>query len=333
MLIGSESENEPNSKGMKRHNNLYAKICSIENLKLADKIARKGKKNQLGVQLHDLNKEGNILKLHGMLISKTYKTSPYTTFKIYEPKERVIFKLPYYPDRILHHAIMNVLEKIFVSTFIANTYSCIKGRGIHAAGNDVKEALEDRENTLYCLKLDIQKFYPSIDHGVLKQLIRKKIKDIDLLGLLDEIIESVQGCPIGNLMSQYFANFYLAYFDHWIKEVKQVKHYFRYADDLVILHNSKQYLHQLLFDIKTYLSVNLKLTVKDNYQVFPVVSRGIDFVGYVFFHTHTLLRKSIKKSFARMIASNKNYKSIASYNGWAIHADTRHLMEKLLPQH
>lgn len=315
---------------MKRINNLYERICSIENLQLADTIARKGKAKQPGVIQHDKNREANIQQLHEMLMNKTYRTSEYTTFTIFEPKERIIFRLPYFPDRILHHAVMNVLEPLFVSTFTTDTYSCIKGKGIHAAARAVKRALKDVENTRFCLKLDVKKFYPSVDHVTLKQLLRRKIKDNDLLWLLDEIIDSTSGLPIGNYLSQYFANFYLTYFDHWMKEEKRVRYYFRYADDLVILSDSKPYLHSLLAEIRVYLEDNLKLTVKGNYQVFPVSARGIDFVGYVFYHTHTLLRKTIKQNFARMLKKNRNAKSIASYNGWAKHCNSKNLLKKLL---
>jgi retron-type reverse transcriptase len=314
---------------MKRINNLYDKICSIENLRLADSIARKGKLNKPDIIEHDKNKEKNIQDLHEELKAKTYITSEYTIFKIYERKERVIFKLPY-RDRIVHHAVMNILEPIFVSTFTVDTFSCIKKRGIHAAGRAVVKALKDIPGTRYCLKLDITKFYPSVDHSVLKQLLRKKIKDTDLLWLLDGIIDSADGLPIGNYLSQYFSNFYLTYFDHWIKEEKKVKYYFRYADDMVILADNKPCLHQLLFEISKYLQENLRLEVKDNYQVFPVKDRGIDFVGYVFFHTHVLLRKSIKQSFARMLGRNKNPQSIASYKGWAKHCNSKNLVKKLL---
>jgi len=140
---------------MKRINNLYQRICSIENLQLADGIARKGKTKQPGIIQHDANRIENIKELHRMLINKSYKTSPYTTFKIFEPKERDIFRLPYYPDRITHHAVMNIMEPIFVSIFTADTYSCIKRRGIHAAANAVIKALHDVTGTMYCLKLDI----------------------------------------------------------------------------------------------------------------------------------------------------------------------------------
>lgn len=315
---------------MKRLNNLYQQICSLDNLQLADTKARKGKGWQYGVQIHDRNRENNIAGLRQMLLNKTYKTSEYTVFKIYEPKERDVYRLPYYPDRITHHAVMNILEPIFISVFTANTYSCIKGRGIHAAAYDLRRSLQDVAGSQYCLKLDIKKYYPSIDHQVMKDLLRRKIKDKDLLWLLDEIIDSAEGLPIGNYLSQYLANYYLTYFDHWIKEQMGVRHYFRYADDIVILSSDKQHLHFLLSEIRNYLSTHLKLRVKENYQVFPVTARGIDFVGYVFYHTHTRLRKTIKKNFARMMASNKNQQSAASYYGWAKHCNSNHLLKKLL---
>jgi len=318
---------------MKRFNNLYPTICSVENLQAADAIARNGKAKQYGVIAHDRNREANILKLHEMLINKTYRTSMYSTFKIFEPKEREIFRLPYYPDRIVHHAVMRCLEPIFVSTFTADTYSCIKGRGIHGASNAVKKALKDVPGTKYCLKLDIKKFYPNIDHRILKQLLRRKIKDVDLLWLLDGTIDSAPGLPIGNYLSQYFANFYLTYFDHWIKETKQVKYYFRYADDLVILSDSKAYLHQLLVDIKKYLHHNLKLEVKGNHQVFPISvknGRYLDFLGYGYYHTHTRLRKRTKQNFARKVAKGISMASRASYYGWTKHCNAKHLNKKLL---
>lgn len=315
---------------MKRVNNLYSQIISIDNLMLADRKARKGKKDQYGILVHDKNQQINILKLHDALKNKTYQTSAYKTFKIYEPKEREVYKLPYYPDRITHHAVMNILEPIFVSTFTADTFSCIKGKGIHGAASAVKHALKDHENTVYCLKLDIKKFYPNIDHTVLKLLLRRKFKDNDLLWLLDEIIDSAPGLPIGNYLSQYFANFYLTYFDHWMKEQKGVKYYFRYADDIVALSKNKVELHILLNDIRVYLDTNLKLIIKENYQIYPVDARGIDFVGYRFYHTHTLLRKTIKQNFAKMLANRKNDKSIASYMGWAKHCNSRNLIKKLL---
>ena len=315
---------------MKRINNLYSKIYDIDNLNLADKKARKGKLKQNSIKEFDKNREENLKLLQQSIINKTYKTSEYKVFKIYEPKEREIFKLPYFPDRILHHAIMNVMEPIFISTFTKDTFSCIKKRGIHGAANAVKKSLKNKIETKYCLKLYIKKFYPNINHEILQQLIRKKIKDKDLLFLLDEIILSCKGLPIGNYLSQFFANFYLTYFDHWIKEDKKVKYYFRYADDIVILSDSKGFLHEILFQIKKYLNENLKLTVKENYQIFPIEKRGIDFVGYKFYHSHILLRNGIKQNFKKMLKYNKNQKSIDSYKGWTNHANCKNLINKLI---
>ncbi len=317
---------------MKRIGDLYAKIYDLDNLRLADQIARKGKKNQPSVKNHDKNREENLLKLHLMLKNKTFRTSKYKTFIIREPKERTIFRLPYFPDRILHHAIMNILEPIFVSHFTSFTYSCIKGKGISAASRAIKKALLDKENTKYCLKLDIKKFYPSIDHTVLKYLLRRKIKCNDTLWLLDEIIDSTYGLPIGNYLSQFLANFYLSPFDHWLKENRREKHCFRYADDTMIFSSSKEHLHQLLADIKTYMQA-IKLTVKENYQIFPVDSRGVDALGYVFWRTHVGLRKSIKKRFARRVFKNRSRAIIAPYFGWAKHADCKHLIKKLKKQY
>lgn len=315
---------------MRRTGNLYDKIISIENLNLADKKASKSKAWQKGVQEHQLHREKNINNLHNMLKEHKFRTSEYTTFTIYEPKERIIFRLPYYPDRIVHHAIMNILEPVFTGLFTADTYSCIKERGIHGAFRAVRAALRDREGTKYCLKLDIKKFYPSVDHTVLKKLLKRKFKDAGLLEMMFEIIDSAEGLPIGNYLSQYLANYYLTYFDRWLKAEKKVRYYFRYADDIVILSSSKEDLHKILVEIKSYLKENLKLEVKDNHQVFPVESRGLDFVGYKFYHSHTRLRKSIKQNFARMIMSRKNKDSIASYAGWAVHGNCRNLMKKLL---
>lgn len=323
---------------MKRYNNLFDKIVSLDNLYEADKKARRQKSHRPEVMLFDKNKDKLLLDLQRKLINGEYETSEYYVFKIYEPKEREIFKLPYYPDRIVHHAIMNIMEPIWVSAFVKGTYSCIRNRGIHKALKDVKFALKDEINTQYCLKLDIRKFYHSIDHDILKTIIRKKIKDKRLLSLLDEIIESAQGVPIGNYLSQFFANLYLTYLDHWIKEQKKVRYYFRYADDIVILGGDKQELRDLFYNIQYYLNNKLKLNFKNNWQIFKVDSRGIDFVGYRIFHTHTLLRKSIKKKFCKKINKlNKKqnidkdtYKQkICSYIGWIKYCNGRNLLNKM----
>lgn len=320
---------------MRRVGSIYHKVYDRDNIELADDNARRHKKNNWGIKKHDRHRESDNDKLEEDLKNLVYHTSPYSTFKIYEPKERVIFRLPYFPDRIAHHAIMNVTEPIWVKTFIVGTYSCIKERGIHKCLNDLKRALaRDKEGTMYCLKLDIKKFYPSIDHRLLKQVIRRKIKDKQLLKLLDEIIDSSDGVPIGNYLSQFFANLFLSYFDHWLKEECKVKYYFRYADDIVILSDSKEFLRHLFFAIKFYLEELLHLEIKPNYQIFPVDSRGIDFVGYKFFHTYILLRKSIKVRMLKLvrifeeglISREELRRKLSSYFGWAKFCNSKNLL-------
>lgn len=373
---------------MKRYGDLYRKVYEIDNLRLAYQKARKGKANRYGVQLFEKDVEGNLRELHEELVAKTYKTSPYSIFKIYEPKEREIYRLPF-RDRVIHHAIMNILEPIWVSLFSADTFSCIKKRGIHGAARAVRRDMDkDPEGTRYCLKADIRKFYPSVDHEVMKSIVRRKIKDRDLLELIDGIIDSAPGVPIGNYLSQYLANLYLAYFDHDLKTcfglsfnlkaakaylpeyiertkstartkeeraeiakgddylaekfyraVSKIKYYYRYADDITINHDDKAFLQMLIGWIALYLGKELKLNIKYTWQIFPVDVRGIDFVGYVFRHRYTLLRKSIKKNFFKKVrrAIKKNptitkkrlIHTVCSYYGWCVHCNSKNLLKTI----
>lgn len=332
---------------MKRIGNLYEEIISIENLKLADEKARKGKNKSYGVRMHDKNRKDNILALHEALLTKTFKTSPYDVFTIYEPKEREIYRLPYYPDRIVHHAIMNIMEEIWTKIFTYNTFSCIKGRGIEGCARYVGKIIKRYEGKpLYCLKIDIRKFYPSIKHHVLKKIIRKRIKDDDLLWLLDEIIDSANGLPIGNYLSQYLANLYLCYFMHKANEEWKAD-CAEYADDIVFFSDSKEFLHKLFHEkIRPYLENELELEVKSNFQVFPIAmnrydksGRALDYVGYKFYREQKLIRKSIKNNFCRAVAkvnkikdiTPKEYKqTICSWLGWAKHSDSKHLLQTIL---
>lgn len=322
---------------MKRYNNLYDRVCTRENILQAYWKARAGKARSYGVRIFEEKLEDNLEAIYQDLVTGGYRISEYNVFTIYEPKQRVIYRLPFY-DRIVQHAIMSILEPIWVSVFIRHTYACIKGRGIHAALRDIKRDLKDVDGTRYCLKLDIRKFYPSVDHNVINMLIRKKIKDARMLDLLDGIIDSAEGLPIGNYLSQYLANLYLSYMDHWAKEVLKVKYYYRYADDIVILASNKPVLHESRSNISKYLTETLKLEMKDNYQVFPVDERGVDFVGYVFRHSHILMRKSIKQSMCRRAAvlnrrhlDPADYKrQISPYLGWASHCNSKNLIKKVI---
>lgn len=309
----------------------------MENLRLADEKARKGKKHSRGVRLFDRNREKNLEKLRDLLLSGDYHTSRYTFFQVRDPKERTIARLPYYPDRIVHHAIMNIVEPIFTRLYTADTYACIKGRGGHKARHKIMEALrKDPDGTKYCLKLDIRKYYPSVDHEVLKAILRRKIKDQRTLRLFDEIIDSAPGLPIGNYLSQTLANVYLAYFDHYVKEVLGVRYYYRYVDDIVVLSSDKAQLRSVLCGMKMYLG-GLHLEVKSNWQIFPVEARGIDFLGYVFRHGYVLLRKRIKHNLFKALAHQRKVArsceeirlAVASYIGWLKYTNSKHLTNTL----
>jgi RNA-directed DNA polymerase len=332
VLVTHSEDSENRLAHLKRLGNLYDTNCTIERLREAYINAKKGKTKSYGVKQFEKDVDGNLQKLQQSLFNLSFKTSTYSTFTLNEyGKDRLISRLPFYPDRITHHWLMLMLEPIWNNIFVRDTYACIKTRGIHDGLKRLKEFLKDKENTTYCLKIDVRKFYPSIDHTILKGIIRKKIKDNKLLFLLDEIIDSAPGVPIGNYLSQYFANLYLAYFDHYMKEVQQVRYYQRYADDIVILHNDKAYLHSLLVNISDYMETDLKLHVKDNYQVFPVKKRGIDYLGYKTYHTHSLIRKSIKQRMFKRLKqiTPDNFKlKTAAYNGWLNHANAHNLRLK-----
>lgn len=347
---------------MKRIGNLYDKIISIDNLRLADQKARRGKHRSYGVIRHDRNREANLIALHEALLTKTYRTSPYEVFKVFEPKERLIYRLPYYPDRIVHHAIMNVLEPIWVSVFTHNTFSCVKNRGIEGCARSVERHIRKYAGRpLYVLKIDLKKFYPSMPHDTIKKAVRWKIKDKSLLWLIDEIIDSVNGTPhpiregevcdgeslpIGNYLSQYLANLVLAIFMHLCNEEWKID-VDEYADDFTFYSDNKNRLRKLFHaKIRPYLEDVLGLKVKDNWQIFPIAKnskdkhgRALDFVGYKFYREQKLIRKSIKQNFCRTVARlNKrpniafaDYKQrVASWLGWAQHSNSRHLLKTII---
>lgn len=173
---------------VKRKGNLISSLCNISNILIADSNARKAKKrSKRFIEKHDQNIIDEDMAIAVSFYNLSYKTSPYVTYKIYEPKERLIYRLPYYPDRIAHHAIMNIVKDYWTKQFISNTYSCIEGRGIHKCLTDLKRDLRKTRvgnRTQYCLKLDITKFYPSIDHDILKSIISRKIKDYKVLSII-----------------------------------------------------------------------------------------------------------------------------------------------------
>ena len=339
---------------VKRIGHIHEDICTVKNIALADNQARVGKTgSRKFIEEHDENRKQEDLFLLASLINGTYKTSNYKNDIIYEPKKRIISKLPYYPDRIAHHAIMNILKPIWVSRMVSFTYANIQGRGIHACKKAVEKTLrktKDSNETQYYLKLDIRKFYPNISHDILKSIINHKIKDKKVLDILYEIIDSftyegedkytkdVSGLPLGNYPSGYECNLYLTSLDRWIKEELKIKYVFRYADDILIFHPSKDYLHKVLICIKLYVKEVLHLEVKPNYCIAPVDKRPIDFIGYVFTHRYTKVRKRIKLRFKKVISEYtkgkistiKVRRIIPSYYGWLSAGDCKRLLTACL---
>ena len=303
----------------------------MDNFWVAYENAIKGKQHYREVREIAKSPETFLKQLLQEVRDGTYKVSEYTIFKRFTGgKEREIYKLPM-RDRIVQHAIMVYLEPIFRETFILDTYSSIKTRGIHLGLKRVKRALKDKDYK-YCLKLDIRKCYPSLDQSILKEKLARKIRDKRLLSLLYKIIESCdRGVPIGNYTSQYFNNFYFSDFDHWLKEKKGVKHYFRYCDDMVILGKTKEELHQLLGEIRQYMSA-LHVELKPNCQIFPIDIRGIDFLGYVSYRDHVAVRKHTKRNFSCKVSGmcmkyleDRDINVLGSYWGILVHGDCRHL--------
>lgn len=317
---------------MKTYKNLFSKICTEENFRKAYKNAIKGKGHYKDVRM--IKRIGPRKYLRNLLksvVDKEYKVSKYDIFqRVTGHKLREIYRLPM-RDRIVQHAIMNYLEPIFRETFILDTYSSIKYRGIHLGLKRVKHCLREH-NYKYCLKLDVHKCYPSLDQQILKDKLAKKFKDDDLLWLLFTIVDSCdKGVPIGNYTSQYFNNFYFNDFDHWMKEVKKVKGYFRYCDDIVILSDSKEELHDLLREINIKMA-ELHVHLKENWQIFPIEDRGISFLGYIIRHDYVKVRKNTKHNFVSKVSKmNMNNLSkhdanvLGSYWGILKHADCRNL--------
>lgn len=318
---------------MKRHGNLFHKICSLENIMFAHENARKGKAHYREVKLVNLHPEAFCAEIKRMLESKKFTTSDYIVEQKHDGRKmRTIYKLPYYPDRIVQHALIQVCGPIWQKQFIRDTFQSIVGRGTHDARKRVEKAIRNQPPK-YALKFDIEKYYPSIDNEKLKQVVRKKIKCRDTLWLIDNIIDSSQGIPIGNYTSQYFGNLYLNEFDWWAKQDLGIKHYYRYCDDIVVLGDSTKECHEIKEKMFERLQCDFNLKIKKDWQVFPVESRGLDFVGYVFKSNSTRLRTNIAKGFRSKARAVKRVAmgqpqaigGLMSYWGWVKHANAKKL--------
>lgn len=310
---------------MKRHGNLWKDIVSLDNLREAHRRARRGKHWYRDVKRVDANPDRHLLVLRESLVNRTFTTSPYEVEDRFDGRKlRTIYKLPYYPDRIVQHALLNVVGPILTRCFIRDTFQSITGRGTSDAFRRVRTLMQTNPPR-YALKLDIAKYYPNVDNSLLKAFLREKIKCADTLWLIDNIIDSMPGLPIGNYTSQIFGNWYLNGFDWWVKQTVKPQGYFRYCDDIVLGGPDKPTLRRWFAQIVDYLAA-LKLTIKPSWRIYDVIADGVDFVGYVFRPTTTRVRPQIAAKFraaCRTVATKPSQQSaisrrsrLMSYRGW-----------------
>jgi len=320
---------------MKRYGNLFDQIAEPGMLNYAHQRARKGKAHYKDVQRVNASEDQYLSELHEHLISGSFTTSHYTIMEKSDGRKmRTLYKLPYYPDRIVQHAIVTVCGPIWTKSYIRDTYQSIIGRGTSDARRRVNKVIKGSEG-LYALKLDIKKYYPSIDHDSLKATIRKKIKCARTLALLDDIINSAPGIPIGNYTSQHFGNLYLSEFDWLVKQSLKPVGYFRYCDDIVVLCRSAHECHEIRKQLFAKLEQDFRLEVKDTWQVYSVDQEGLDFVGYKFWPDRVRLRANIASGLKKKVHSIKTAKpalkqpqavsGLMSYWGYVKHANAKAL--------
>jgi len=298
---------------MKRANNLYANIADMENLRLAYWKAQRGKAGKTEVKQFAAQLNHNLQSIHHQLSLNTFDIGHYHYFTIYDPKERVICAASF-PERVLHHAVMNICHPVFEQYQIYDSYATRPGKGQYAALDRARQF--NKNNTWFC-KLDIKKYFDSIAHDILYQKLTRKFKEPELLNLFRTIIKSYQvtphkGIPIGNLTSQYFANHFLSMADHYIKEQLNAKYYVRYMDDMVIWHNEKEKLESICEKFTRFIEKELHLHVKP--PCMQPVSKGLPFLGYVLFRTKTRLNKTSKKRFQRKL---RHYTHQLETNNWS----------------
>jgi len=342
---------------MKIHKNIFNKIVSVENIFSAWDKFKLDKQEKQDVQQFEWQLEKNIFQLHRELKNKTYKHGAYVSFYIHDPKQRRIHKAVV-QDRILHHAVFNIVNPIFEPTFIPNSMSCRVGKGTHKGVYNLyaklRQVSKNGFKPCFVLKCDIKKFFETVDHSKLLSILCRRIKDKDAMWLLEEIIGGFtsqcsnvffkKGLPIGNLTSQLFANIYLNEFDQFIKQNLKIKNYICYTDDFIIISTDKNYLKNLVLQIRAFLSDGLRLELHPKKVSIRKFSQGIDFLGYITLpHYRTLrtkTRKRIFKKFKRRIFEYKTGKiteqnlsqSLQSYLGVLSHANAYTLSNKLKNQ-
>ena len=323
--------------------NEYEDIISLENLLLAWREFKKGKKNRLDVQLFERDLMSNIISLHIDLKNMNYIHSNYEAFNISDSKPRNIHKASV-KDRLLHHALYRKLYPFFNNTFIADSYSCRLGKGTHKVLSRLfyfsRKASKNNTKTVWVLKCDIRKFFASINQNILIRILDERIEDKRIMWILEKIIRSFdsgridKGLPLGNLTSQLLVNIYMNEFDQYVKHKLRVKYYIRYADDFVFLSEDKNELVDLLFRVKDFLLNKLKLSLHSDKVFIKTLASGIDFLGWVHFPNYRVLRTMTKRRmFRNMRDKGYNQETIQSYlgllnqgNGWKM----REKIEKII---
>ncbi|MFH1073267.1 MAG: reverse transcriptase domain-containing protein [Nanoarchaeota archaeon] len=336
---------------MKTYGHLWDGLCSYENLEIAYKKARKHKTKKQYVLEFEKNLEENLLQLRAELRSQAYQPAPLKTFILRDPKTRKISKSEF-RDRIVHHALCNVIEPIFDARFIHDSYANRKGKGVLKAIQRFdcfkRKVTKNNTKNTFVLKADIKHYFDRVDHVVLISMLKKRIVDEKALWLIETILEnyrseiSQKGMPIGNLTSQFFANVYLNELDQYVKNQLKAKYYLRYVDDFVILGNSRRMLEEHKQHINDFLKKNLKLELHpDKSQVRPI-QRGIMFLGFRLFSHHSLLKKNnIRQMNNRLLFFPQLFKNsvlsydeiYASFEGWLAYAsqgNTHRLRKKFI---
>lgn len=291
---------------MKRVGHLYEQMCEPENIRAAIYKAAKKKHKRYDVRKVLNSIDYYVEKVRDVLVNETYTPSPYHISERYDhrsKKTRLVYR-PKFFDLIVQWILIEAIEPVIMRGMYHWSCGSIKGRGGKRAHKAIKRILRDKKYK-YCLQIDIKKFYESIPHDILIEKFRRKIKDEKVLRLLEKIIKSVdKGVSIGSYHSQWVANFLLEEIDHYIAEQDGIKHV-RYIDDLPIIGRNKRKLHKLLRELNAMFA-ELGLEIKDNWQVFKIENRGIDFIGHRFFHTHTKVRKRIFIGLTRQARRIKN---------------------------
>ena len=281
----------------KRVRHVYQYLYEPDNLLHCVQKSQVRKHRNKAVVKFNENFYDNLDSLYWMLRNEQYVPGRLRERKIYEPKERLLKIPPYYPDRIIDHCVVSVVEPILMQPLIAHSYSCIKGRGIHGCLHDIVAAIQrDPTGTRYALIMDIHKYYDSIEHSLLKRKFRRKIADHQMLRLMDAIVDTVQddkGLPIGRFTSQLYANYNLADYEHYALEILRVHYLYVYMDNIVILSGSKDFLHEVFSRSALFLATHDHLELNANWQVFPIASRDLDHVGFRISPKDVRLRRGI----------------------------------------